>query len=222
MKRRVNAPKTPASKKRRIVPKTKMQLASPYTSKSLNYRATLRYVDTIAYNVGVSGQTTNVFTSNGLYDPDITGVGHQPNGFDQIMALWNEYIVISCRIKCVITSQDANSYSATFGITHCDFSTATTDYRKYMENGNTVWNKQGGRGAEPLTLTNYVNISKISSQSILSDESYVGNSGANPTDTHFWHVWMQTDGAVDAGNFYVTVEIAYDAIFRDPALTDLS
>jgi len=43
--------------------------------------------------------TENAFSLNSLYDPDITGVGHQPYGFDQMAALYSNYIVESASIQ---------------------------------------------------------------------------------------------------------------------------
>ena len=34
-----------------------------------------------------------IFSLSSLFDPDVTGTGHQPVGYDQIMALYEEYIV---------------------------------------------------------------------------------------------------------------------------------
>lgn len=36
---------------------------------------------------------TQVIRANSLYDPNLTGAGHQPRGFDELAALYNEYRV---------------------------------------------------------------------------------------------------------------------------------
>lgn len=58
-----------------------------------------RYITKLKYSQVVT--TSAVFGNyamnlNSLYDPDRTGVGHQPYGFDQLAALYNRYRVISC------------------------------------------------------------------------------------------------------------------------------
>ena len=45
-----------------------------------------------------AAQFHKVFSGNGLYDPDVSGVGHQPLGFDQWMTLYNRYRVYASRI----------------------------------------------------------------------------------------------------------------------------
>ncbi len=65
------------------------------------YRCALRYAQTKTYTTGASGVsgTENAFSLNSLYDPDVTGVGHQPYGFDQVAALYSKYLVLSCDVQ---------------------------------------------------------------------------------------------------------------------------
>lgn len=79
-----------------------------------------------------------VYTTNGLYDPNTTGIGHQPTGFDQLMALYNEYVVIGSTIKVSFTNSDETN-AAICGISMLDYSTTDNDWKKYVENGNTTW-----------------------------------------------------------------------------------
>lgn len=56
------------------------------------YICKMKYSTTIA--TGASGQYT--FNLNSLFDPDRTGVGFQPYGFDPLSNLYNRYRVIAC------------------------------------------------------------------------------------------------------------------------------
>jgi len=67
------------------------------------YITKLKYSDTLTLSLANSYQY--VFNLNSVFDPNRTGVGHQPYGFDQLAALYNRYRVISC--KYII-----NGYSA--------------------------------------------------------------------------------------------------------------
>jgi len=54
----------------------------------------MRYSD----NVTITAPATNlsyeyIYSLNGLYDPDFTGTGHQPYGYDTCSLLYNNYIV---------------------------------------------------------------------------------------------------------------------------------
>ncbi len=65
------------------------------------YRCALRYAQTKTYTTGSAGVsgTENAFSLNSLYDPDVTGVGHQPYGFDQVASLYSKYLVRSCDVQ---------------------------------------------------------------------------------------------------------------------------
>lgn len=52
----------------------------------------------------------HVFGLNSVYDPDVTDVGHQPYGFDQMMTLYNKCTVIGAKVK-IITRPGTNSNS---------------------------------------------------------------------------------------------------------------
>ena len=58
------------------------------------YITTMKYSDT--FTLGSLGDATYRFNLNNLYDPNRTGAGHQPYGFDQLVPIYNRYRVISC------------------------------------------------------------------------------------------------------------------------------
>lgn len=55
-----------------------------------------------------------IVSGNNMYDPDFTGVGHQPTGFDQYSAFFNKYLVYGCKIKVTmqnnLTGTMVNAY----------------------------------------------------------------------------------------------------------------
>ena len=54
---------------------------------SINVR--LRYSDVITLTSTAGSLSKHVFRSNSLFDPDFTGVGHQPMYYDQLGALYS-------------------------------------------------------------------------------------------------------------------------------------
>ncbi len=59
---------------------------------------------------------------NSLYDPDLSGVGSQPVGFDQWSAFYNRYRVISTNVQIRVE----NRLSASESLTLVAFPTDTT------------------------------------------------------------------------------------------------
>lgn len=56
------------------------------------YICKMKYATSVVTNAG--GQY--VFNLNSLFDPDRTGIGHQPYGYDTLSSMYNRYRVISC------------------------------------------------------------------------------------------------------------------------------
>lgn len=57
----------------------------------------LKYTDEFTLTPGAAGSVaTYLFNLNSLYDPNRTGTGHQPYGFDQLAAWYQRYRVYKC------------------------------------------------------------------------------------------------------------------------------
>jgi len=61
----------------------------------------LRYCDFVKLDASSAGSavaTQHTFVANSVYDPDDTGTGHQPMGFDEMAAQYNHYVVLGSKI----------------------------------------------------------------------------------------------------------------------------
>lgn len=71
------------------------------------FNASLIYSDTVTLNPGAGTLVHHDFRLNSLYDPDLTGTGHQPRGFDQLMAFYQRYRVYGCKMDVCMLSPAA-------------------------------------------------------------------------------------------------------------------
>lgn len=72
----------------------------------------MRYCDVFKGKSVTGLIVPNVYAANGLYDPDITGTGHQPYGFDQWQTFYNFFMVIGSKITCKFSNQAAGGVDA--------------------------------------------------------------------------------------------------------------
>jgi len=72
--------------------------------------ATLKYAD--VFSMLSSGLTVYTYRLNSLYDPDETGAGNQPVGFDQLMALYKYYRVTKAKVTVFLTNSGTSAYYA--------------------------------------------------------------------------------------------------------------
>lgn len=101
------------------------------------FRGSFRYAETFNLTTGTSGVmgTQQVMNLNCLYDPNYTGAGHQPYGFDQIQALYQKYQVDKVKVTLIWTTPggtadvlgaykvQANSGAGNLTGNTCDYST---------------------------------------------------------------------------------------------------
>lgn len=173
----------------------------------------------------------NVFALNGLYDPDITGAGHQPAGFDQYMAMFETYNVLACKYKVTMINSSGTVYPIQ-ACTVSDYPTPPSDPRQYLEAGNTEWKVSGKIGTnctapEIVEFSGFVDIAKghgITQNELKSSPSYKGNASANPTEGLYLHVWS-TDSQFAGGNLatqYCDITLEYYVIFQGGKINALS
>ena len=106
-------------------------------------------------NPGVGGTcAVHIFRANSMYDPDYTGTGHQPLGFDEMSTIYNKHKVT--RAKITVTFQPStNQYVGTVvGVAISRGNGGLSDAREYIENGSCVWKYMDadytGTGHQPL------------------------------------------------------------------------
>lgn len=99
-----------------------------YTPFPQEYRSVHRYAETVTHTTGTAGVagSENIWALTGIYDPNITGTGHQPYGFDQLTPLYARYIVeeVEAEVRflelggtqdicCVMMARNSQSYVTT-------------------------------------------------------------------------------------------------------------
>lgn len=120
-------PRRPYEKKKKYVRKTYKSKAARGTSSlfksfnsndpfrpRMNVKLTYTQVFTLISSTGGVFGSQQVFALNSLYDPDITGGGHQPYGYDSMSTLYERYKVNGVLVD--ITAVDPDNASATIGV----------------------------------------------------------------------------------------------------------
>jgi len=78
-------------------------------------RVRLRYCGEVSVTTtGTSTISRHVFAANSLYDPDQTGVGNQPVGFDEWMNLYQFYTVVGGTVKCDPIDESTSNNTAQY------------------------------------------------------------------------------------------------------------
>lgn len=186
----------------------------------------LRYCDIVALDPTAGGIAARVFRANSLFDPDFTGTGHQPLGFDQLMVYYNHFHVIGSKIKVDYTpSQTA---TVTEGYAPCLFgiilsddglqATGSSNVNHLLEQRSNQYDvKYGGT---PLNNRDQTAIKTFSHKRFfrqpIFQNQYRGSSAANPDENAYFELWASTINSNDPASHVFTVTIEYLAILTEP------
>ncbi len=177
---------------------------------------TLRYHDFIILNPSAGLPDSHIFSANGLFDPNITGIGHQPRGFDQIMQLYINYTVLSSSITVRFAGGTLNA-DEIVGINLRDsdvIATSANDYIEGRHNTNQVFSVSGGR---PPVLSYGMNSSSyFTIKDPLSEDNLKGDSSKNPLTENFFAIFVSPLDGTDLGTTNCSVEITYNVCFSEP------
>lgn len=189
------------------------------------FRTTLRYSTyQVVINPGAAGTvSSHIFSANGLYDPDITGTGHQPIGFDQFMAMYDHYVVQRSRMTIQVSNRDG-SYSQVVVLSLQDDVTATGNLDTMIENGqsvNAMVTPAGGSKAH-CTLSLSADVLKFLGKKTGDASEIKGSASANPTEQCFFHISIAPNQGVDSSQCDVVVLLEYDVMFVEPVLLTAS
>lgn len=184
----------------------------------------LPYFESSFLLAGASGVIQQyVFSANGIYDPNITGTGHQPLGFDTMMLYYEQYTVVSSRItvECVQNGIQAGTFAVLLAP-----DTSSLVLPDVVENGLIRMKTIDGRGTIGTgqrmgSLSLSCDVAKYfgrkSKADLLDDPNLFGTVAANPTEQVYFVVaaWGFS-GFSDNTAFQMTALIEYDVVFWEP------
>lgn len=187
--------------------------------------ARLRYVQTISLNPGAGGIAVHQFRANSLYDPDLTGVGHQPFGFDQLALQYDHYVVLGSKIKAqYLPTGTSAGQPGQMALTLDDNATFGYSSMDELCEGNQAlgFAKMAGYpiGTDrPITLVGKYSAKKFHGVKDMSDN--IGRLGAavgtNPTEDAYFNVCLGSVAAsTDPDAYYIQVTLDYIALFTEP------
>lgn len=176
------------------------------------------YVDTQTLQPTTAVAGVRVYSLNGLYDPDITGTGHQPRGFDQLASLYNHYVVIGAKVSCSFTNSDSVNPQIV-GLAIRASSNAEADWNDYVEQGHCQYRMISDAGGSRDTTTLGISGSPakyLGRSKVMSDPALKGDASANPTEQFYLHVFGAAVDGADSQGIRTILKIEYASIFIEP------
>lgn len=162
------------------------------------------------------------FSANDLFDPNRTGTGHQPMGFDQMMLMYEQFTVIRSHIKVnfINTSDEASRVAILLNP-----DTGSTSVTSTMENGllksTVISGAVSSGGTQSMkTLELACDIPKYFGKSfnaILADPQMYGTVSSSPAEQVYFQIatWDPFSNGTSASVAF-DVTISYDVMYWEP------
>lgn len=175
----------------------------------------LRYVWNGTLNPGAGGiNAIQVFRANSVYDPDYTGAGNQPRGFDEWMAVYDHFYVKRSKIKVTFHNGDGSLENIVGVALRDDFATEANpvDYQEQ----DCKWRLIGRVNSSDnhCVIRKYYNYAK-QNYSKYTDDQNKGSVAGDPSEVGYFHCFAGQPWGSDSTNIYVTAEIIYDVLFTE-------
>lgn len=174
----------------------------------------LRYCDVIQLTSTLGSIATNTFNANSIFDPDATGVGHQPLYRDQYFAIYDQYTVLGSKITVTFQPYQVDQ-AWVVGIVGDDDSSISSTLTTRMEQNNSVWRLIGTNDNGPYQLSLTYSPIKDIGVDVKNDGFSQTAMGSNPSELFCFAVWASEVNASLTGMCQVAVEIEYTVKFAE-------
>lgn len=175
----------------------------------------LRYVDNRVLNSTAVSLGRHVFSCNSLYDPDYTGAGHQPLGFDEWSTLYTYYKVLGAKIT--VNAVNGTGEPQLVHLVRLDDPAPAGGMSALMEQAHGSWSHLAGSqgGVSNMILTSTYSAKK-QFPNLDKDDSLRANVGSSPAEQMYWVISSQRTDAAGTADVGVSTCIEYIVEFSVP------
>lgn len=159
-----------------------------------------RYITKMKYSETVTTSATGqyYFNINDIFDPNRTGVGHQPYGHDTLATLYNRYRVIACGWRVTCNAQTAGN-SVMLGCMPANEVVTFTSSSELRENPRAQYVVASG-GGPAQTVSGKVYLPSLVGRTkaqYMADDRYQAIFGASPNELAILCIKTSNNADVD-------------------------
>lgn len=153
----------------------------------------LKYGDYMMISAGTGSMNSYFFNANSCYDPNLTGTGHQPLGFDQYMAFYEAYVVEGATMELLTSTSSTTPVrvSLTASKEYASVPTGMEYVAEWPQTNIDVVTAQ-----RPVHLNQTASTSEfygVATSELPAVDALVGSSAANPASLWYFRIYVQAD-----------------------------
>jgi len=156
-----------------------------------------------------------VYSANGLYDPNITGTGHQPMGFDQLMLMYDHYTVTGAKIT--VNFDNPSTLAIIGGIQISDSPTPLTTPGQIVENGLFTYGTLTSSVQNKCQMVATVGIAKFMGRpELLTEDDFRGSVTSNPVEQVYFIIYAWNLNSLATNPIVTDILIEYAVTLTEP------
>jgi hypothetical protein len=185
----------------------------------------LCYCDVFVFNATAVTGYNQQYRMNSLFDPDLTGTGHQPYRFDQLATFFTRYRVFRCSWR--VTAVASVPVWLCVVPTNGDLNAAVTNVTTFQSAAELPYAQLKSvpfSGGPPTVISGTMALNElggVTPTEYNSDDRYQAQVSTNPSELIYLNVAFVNNSASNSAVYY-TVELAFDAQMYDPAIVAAS
>ena len=180
----------------------------------------LKYTEDITRAPGASVDEY-IFSGNGVFDPNVTGTGGQPAGYDQWCAFYGRYLVLGSTIS-IKAWDNSTTNNLVMSVFPTDTTGGVSTVIDSISQPYARWNIMNyGGGYAILKLRNGISTSKVWGKDCRYDDLFAAATGAQPSNQWYWCLNMDSSPGSNI-SYTMIVEITYRVLFFKRVGLDLS
>lgn len=198
--------------------KTLVNVGRSLTPIAQRYITKMKYAESVTSAMGLGTYALVRFNLNSIFDPNQTGIGHQPYGHDTFQTMYNRYRVIGCSYRvAAISTNTAGSYTQT-AVIPSNETLSPVSVSEIRENPRAKYALQAPQS--PLKyISGYVAINSLVGRTkaqYMADDRYQAQFGASPQEAAILNIYtglLTENGASDT--IVYNIELNYTVEFFD-------
>jgi len=178
---------------------------------------THKYFENVQLLSLTGSPATYQFCANDMYDPNLTGTGHQPYQYDQLATMYNHWHIIGAKITVKLVPYTASQAAAQVSIYQNDDTTPlSTDPVVQAEYAGSKYRVLTANSTDSVnTMVFRYSAKKTYGGSILSNTSLQGSVTASPSERTFWTISLKALDGSTTVQYFVNVKAEYTAVWSE-------
>jgi len=190
-------------------------------------RVKLKYSEQFILTETTGTANSYIFRGNGPFDPDLTGTGSQPSGYDQWSSFFLSQRTLGCRIKVRMISLAATLTYFRYCVGPIP-GTVTYNNSSGIDNmavGKYVQTREVITNTKPQVVDMEFSTAKIYGKSLNAveeEDDFSSVIGGIPNNQWTWQIMLDALDLTNTASITVIVELWYDVVFYQKVLLGLS